>query len=117
MFIFKNISNFFGIIHYYSSTRTFIYFNLRSSKDIKQTLHTSLEIPISMSNLNELIQKLKFSQPFNIAKANQDVWITQTRQTNSGKELEAVVTEPLSIIFLPIALVGQIPLLLLSVGN
>ena len=72
---------------------------------------------ISVSNRNELIQKLKFSQPFNIAKANQDVWITQTRQTNSGKVLEAVVTEPLSIIFLPIALIGQIPLLLLSVGN
>ena len=72
---------------------------------------------ISVSNRNELIQKLKFSQPFNIAKANQEVWITQTHQTNSGKVLEAVVTEPLSIIFLPIALIGQIPLLLLSVGN
>lgn len=72
---------------------------------------------ISVSNRNELIQKLKFSQPFNIAKANQDVWVTQTRQTNTGKVLEAVVTEPLSIIFLPIALIGQIPLLLLSVGS
>lgn len=72
---------------------------------------------IAVSNRNELIQKLKFNRPFNIAKANQDVWVTQTHQTNSGKVLEAVVTEPLSIIFLPIALVGQIPLLLLAIGN
>lgn len=72
---------------------------------------------ISISNREEILQKFKFSQPFKIARAKQDMWFQTKSSTIVGDAMDIVVEEPASIIFLPFVAVGQLPLLLWALGN